>query len=352
MVLPADVFHHRTPVSVKSCRLEMAVQFGDIDVLYFRIFDDEVFVELFAHIVVRNAEYGVHPVGPSDCEQAVVVEQTLEHVRFNQSVRRERRLHLTESEAVLRHLKNDALAVSVEFVEADELVELVVVGGSVAVEHLFGSLAMIDVIAEIVADHVGVVHLRICFNRPPAETVSVIPRLHLGNQSVLVGLQRPHALIVPNHLPHLRFAESEHHVEVRVEGERGRDVVAARDVVHRDGAYSHHEDAVEHTLVLLEHAPVESLGMGHRVIDLLALDVEHHIGEVVVFIDDEIELPFHSLCVEVDYVQLADECLLPEHLGQILWRIERFIPSCKVLRYGAAIDIEALRQRLYVSSDP
>ncbi len=92
--------------------------------------------------------------------------------------------------------------------------------------------------------------------------------------------------------------------------------------------------------------------MGHRVIDLLALDVEHHIGEVVVFIDDEIELPLHSLCVEVDYVQLADECLLPEYLGQILWRIERLIPSCKVLRYGAAIDIEALRQRLYVSSDP
>lgn len=240
MVLPTDVFHHRAPVTVKGCRLEMAVQFGDIDVLYFRIFDDEVFVELFAHIVVRNAEYGVHPVSPSDCEQAVVVEQALEHVRFNQSVRRERRLHLTESEAVLRHLKNDALAVSVEFVEADELVELVVVGGSVAVEHLFGSLAMIDVIAEIVADHVGVVHLRICFNRPPAETVPVIPRLHLGNQSVLVGLQRPHALIVPNHLPHLRLAESEHHVEVRVEGERGRDVVAAGDVVHRDWAYSHH----------------------------------------------------------------------------------------------------------------
>ena len=92
--------------------------------------------------------------------------------------------------------------------------------------------------------------------------------------------------------------------------------------------------------------------MGHRVIDLLALDVEHYICEVVVFIDDEIELPLHSLCVEVDYVQLADECLLPEHLGQILWRIERLIPSSKVLRYGAAIDIEALRQRLDVSTDP
>ncbi len=87
-------------------------------------------------------------------------------------------------------------------------------------------------------------------------------------------------------------------------------------------------------------------------IDLFALDIEHHIREVVVLVDDEIEFPLHPLGIEVDYVQLADKGFLFKHFGEIFRWIERLVPPREVLRHGTAIDIEALRQRLDIPADP
>ncbi len=103
-------------------------------------------------------------------------------------------------------------------------------------------------------------------------------------------MQRSYALIIPNHLPYVRLAEAEHHVEVRVEGERCGDVVAAGDVVHGHGTHAHHEYAVEIRLEELEHVAVESLGVCHCMIYLLPCDVQDCVCEVVVLINDEIEV--------------------------------------------------------------
>ena len=167
--------------------------------------------------------------------------------------------------------------------------------------------------AKIVTDHVGIVHLRVCVKRLRRKAVPVIPWFHLCNQRVLICLECINTLIVPDHLPHLCLAESKHHVEIRVKGERSCDVIAARHVIHSDRTYSHHENAVEHSLILLENAPVESLGVCHCMIYLFALDVEHHVCEIVVLIDDQVELSLHPLGIEVNDVQFADKSLLFEN---------------------------------------
>lgn len=49
------------------------------------------------------------------------------------------------------------------------------------------------------------------------------------------------------------------------------------------------ENTFKHTLELLEDITVEAIGMGDCPIYILALLIEHGIGEIVIFIDNQIE---------------------------------------------------------------
>ena len=49
------------------------------------------------------------------------------------------------------------------------------------------------------------------------------------------------------------------------------------------------ENTLKHTLELLEDITIEAIGMGDCPIYILTLFVEHGIGEIVVFIDYQIE---------------------------------------------------------------
>ena len=63
------------------------------------------------------------------------------------------------------------------------------------------------------------------------------------------------------------------------------DIESASQVVQRYGADSGHEDAFEHAFELLEDFTVKAASMGQRMIDFLALLIQHHIGEVIIFIN-------------------------------------------------------------------
>ena len=123
-----------------------------------------------------------------------------------------------------------------------------------------------------------------------SETIVVVPRLHILNHILYVAVcgKHPHALVVQEHIPHIRGGEPEHLVQFRLGGSIPTDVEAAGEVVECDGAYSGEEDALEIALELLEKVPVEPVGVGDGVIDFLALFVQNHVGEVVVFVNYQV----------------------------------------------------------------
>ena len=64
------------------------------------------------------------------------------------------------------------------------------------------------------------------------------------------------------------------------------DVETARQVIECHRAYACQENALEHALEQLESIPIETIRMSNRMIDSFSLLVKHHIGEVVIFIND------------------------------------------------------------------
>ena len=67
------------------------------------------------------------------------------------------------------------------------------------------------------------------------------------------------------------------------------DIESTSHIIQGNWAYACHEDAGKVALELLEHIAVEAIGMGDGMIYFLTFFVEYGIGEVVVFVDDEIE---------------------------------------------------------------
>ena len=102
--------------------------------------------------------------------------------------------------------------------------------------------------AEIIDNHIRIEHLGVCNQTVLREAIVVIPRLHVGNQLVGRNLDESYFSVVFYHFPYLVLAESQHHVEHGVHGEIGADVIATVEVVHGDRTYSHHHDALEHSL--------------------------------------------------------------------------------------------------------
>ena len=82
--------------------------------------------------------------------------------------------------------------------------------------------------------------------------------------------------------------------------------------------------------------------MRQRRIDVLAMLIEHGVGEVVVFVDDKVEghIEILSLCSDETEFSRCTECIL-HVLGEPF--IEKlFIPIGKVVETYAAVLVEAL----------
>ena len=146
------------------------------------------------------------------------------------------------------------------------------------------------------------------------------------------------------HGAHVRFAESQHHVELVVGTDIPADVESAGQVVQGDGADAGHEDALEHAFEFLEYFTVESAGMGQGMINVFSLLVQNDVGKVIVFVDDEVK--FHSgfSRMQVQVVQLADKVGLFFHLLCKSGKIIRLIHFAEQVHHHAAIVIEIFFQ--------
>ena len=128
------------------------------------------------------------------------------------------------------------------------------------------------------------------------------------------------------------------------------DVEPAGEVVQGDGTYSGDEDAVEHPFEFLEYLAVESAGMGQGMIHLFALFVEHHVGKVVVFIDDEVEWVVVQAVLFGQVVQFGSHVWLLLNIAGESWIEVGFIDGGKGIQFHGAIFVEQVLQLAEIAS--
>ena len=66
-------------------------------------------------------------------------------------------------------------------------------------------------------------------------------------------------------------------------------IEAARHIVQGNRTDTSDENTLKHTLELLEDITIKAVGMSDCPIYIFTLLIEHGIGEIVIFIDDQIE---------------------------------------------------------------
>ena len=150
----------------------------------------------------------------------------------------------------------------------------------------------------------------------------------------------PDILIVLQHFAHILFAESQHHVELEVGTDVPSDVESAGQVVQDDGADAGHEDALEHTFILLEYFSIEAADMGQGMIHLIALFIKDYVGKIIIFINDKVKGSTGIVCLPIQEVQFIGRTELLFHIFFEPRIIVRFINKSKIIQGSAAIIIK------------
>ena len=159
---------------------------------------------------------------------------------------------------------------------------------------------------------------------------------------VCICRELPGFFIILEHDAHVRLAESQHHVESVVGTDIPADIESAGQIVQCDWTYAGHKNAFEHALEFLEYLAIESAGMSQGMIYLVALLVEDNVGEVIIFIDDEIELGAIFSRMQVQIIQFTNKVWLRFHLLSITRIVIRFISFSEYVHHHTTITVEIL----------
>ena len=160
---------------------------------------------------------------------------------------------------------------------------------------------------QIIKYHVAVEHLRITFQTFFGKAIIVIPRFYFPNQCIYVCIcrQLSGVFIVLKHGPHICLTESQHHIELEIGADVPADIESAGEIIQCNGADTCHEDAFEHSFKLFENLPVESAGMSQGMIDFITLFVQNYVGEVVIFVNNQIEMGTIVAGLSIQKIQLV-----------------------------------------------
>ena len=193
--------------------------------------------------------------------------------------------------ARLGNISDNALAVAIQFVEIDKPAHLVVIRLGVGINHLLRSLTRTHVIAEIIENHIAIKHLALFFQSIRRETIVIIPGFHVTDNRLNIAIRTdgPFFLIIGKHPPNILRRKAQHLVELRLRRNMPADVETTRHIIQGHGTYSRNKNPVEITLELLEDVTIETFGMGDCPIHILTLFVKHGVGEVVVFVDNQVK---------------------------------------------------------------
>ena len=202
-------------------------------------------------------------------------------------------------------------------------------------------------VVQIEEHHVGVVHRVLCVF---GEAVAVVPLAHQAERLVHVLVEHAALAVHLEHPSHFRFGEAEQLVELRQQTDVGADVEAAGDVVHRHGRDAGDEQAV-HAVGLRaglqggEEAAVEATAVCEGVVGVRAALGKDGVGEVVVFVDQNVEQDAVVPAVlEQCHELVVDGGLPAQALGDVSRKDGRI--SCQRTRKrDAAVALEVALQR-------
>ncbi len=310
-------------------------------------------VILLSHVVVGDYEVALCAVGFAVGEHAVVVEQADEILLVGHAVGREREVDVLADAAVKRYLVKYVMPYTVWGLYLFQLVELqklVKIDSSIIVYHVIRGFAVRYDALEIVQHHIAVENLGVSQYSLLREAVVVVPGLHFGDESLLVGGDGSNALIVAYHLAHVIFREAENHVELWVSADVVGYVEAAGDVVEGHRADAHHQYAVEVALEELEYIAVEARGVGQCMVDGFALLVEDVVGEVVVLVDDEVFFVAKPIGDPIDIADFSIVGAIRLHFIYKTFRITVSIRLCVYIQCYTHVAIEIVVQVVDVPS--
>ena len=158
---------------------------------------------------------------------------------------------------------------------------------------------------EIIKNHIAIEHLRVSFKAFFSEAIIIVPRFHVLDHRFYVRVHRqlPGCFIIKKHLTHIFLTEAQHLVKTVIRADVPSDVETTGQVVQRDRADSRHEDTVAHAFIQFEMIPIETAGMGQGLINLVTLLIQHHIREVIILVNDQVEQIVVLFCLDIYFRQ-------------------------------------------------
>ena len=121
-------------------------------------------------------------------------------------------------------------------------------------------------------------------------------------------------------------------------------IETTRHIVQGNRTDTCDENTFKHALELLEDITIEAVGMGDCPIYILPLLIEHGIGEIVVFIDYQIERNALGCCLILKQSQfLRSRIRLKELLLYICW-IKLLVNTHEAIQFDTHIYIEVFLQ--------
>ena len=246
--------------------------------------------------------------------------------------------------ACLGNIPDDALAVAIQLVKIDKPAHLVVIRLGVRIYHLLRSLTRTHVIAEIIENHIAIKYLALGFQSIRRETIVIVPGFHVTDNRLNITIRANGSLflIIGKHLPNILRRKAQHLVELRLRRNMPADIETTRHIIQGHRTYSRDENPVEIALELLEDVTIETFGMGDCPIHILTLFVKHGVGEVVVFVDNQVKRISFGFRLVQDNSQFARRSFRFLHLfNRILAIIFLIIPD-KSVQFHAQIKVEVL----------
>ena len=128
------------------------------------------------------------------------------------------------------------------------------------------------------------------------------------------------------------------------------DVETAGHVIERHRTHTRHKDTFKRTFEFLEDITIETLSMSNGTIYSFTLLVEHRVGEVVIFVNDEIGTKIQLLRFVVDKYQLVYGVFRLEDLLYKILRIVLTVDIHKTIQLHFAITVKLVFQLVDTSA--
>ena len=246
---------------------------------------------MFTNIIVWNTQY--HHITKSTLygKHTIIEQQTGECLRISQPTGRKCLFQGCHNLPRLSYRADNTFAIAIQLIQLKKFLHLVVVSHRIWIYHLLWSFPPIYIISEIIDDHITIEHLTLSMQSILRKTIVIIPRFHLVYHRLNIACCRntSHFLVISKHLAYFLHREAQHLIELWLGGDMPANIEPTRHIVQGHRTDTCDENTFKHTLELLEDITVEAIGMGDCPIYILTLLIEHSIGEIVIFIDNQIE---------------------------------------------------------------